>query len=648
MTTDRKFRPGPVDLPTWYAAATTNHARNRMLFEWLCDWRNLRPHDPQSLPPQRDALFEQLLKRPGLEGVLTVPSRAIRHENEYEPEGSPVRHDRTYGHRKVRMLLDADDIAAVLRNGDAFSNEAYNKLGSGTFLLGLDHETLRKRQRTAAAKALRYDPSTVTALAELAVAEAEPIWLRAPSFDLAQFAEQVALRFCSRLFGFATGDYPVLESALRGAYMALTHQILGRHFVSDPAPVAAARGPMAVLFTRACELIDEYQRYPTMSPQTLPTGVDLRTDKVPGFEPAMRRLGCLAREAGTLPEDDLSGEELGVIVVGVMSGVVGNVQAAVCSALHEFFRNGLVEALRGVARTYGEPSNELWPWIAEALRLNPPAAYLPRRVTEDFTLPGGVTLKRGEECVLSIVAALRAKGTAFVGSFDEEGKVKTPPPAPDPLIFGIDSGPDSGPLRHGLHSCIGDKLARPLISAIVRRVLLLRGLAEAFDPEDGTVVGLERRWGFTCKRYPLTCRLDRQHALNVSMRVKTPIALHAEALKAVIRAGAPRIETALLESRHIHFAWFEFIENDNRLVLHTVYDGLFESYIEHFALAVGELFDKIFEHIEDAPPMPVNKYPGAFIDLIRRNDRPVAEGYFFSAYPALEAEQIRRVLGVTP
>jgi hypothetical protein len=320
-----------------------------------------------------------------------------------------------------------------------------------------------------------------------------------------------------------------------------------------------------------------------------------------------------------------------VVVVGVMSGVVGNVQAAVCSALHEFFRNGLVERLRDSTK----PHKDLWPWIAEALRLHPPAAYLPRRVIAEFPLPGGAKLKPGDECLLSIVAALRSKGTAFAN----------PPPAEaDPLIFGLDAGPSP----HGLHSCIGNMLARPLITEIVRRVLLLRGLAEALDPEDGTVVGLERRWGFTCKRYPLTCRRDRQHALNVSMRVKTPVAVHAEALKAVIRAGAPRIETALLESRHIHFAWFEFIENDHRLVLHTVYDGLFESYIEHFALAVGELFDKIFEHIEDAPPMPVNKYPGAFIDLIRRNDRPVAEGYFFSAYPAAETAQIRRVLGLKP
>ncbi|SHM62666.1 hypothetical protein [Rhizobacter sp. OV335] len=635
MTTNRKFRPGSVEkgLPTWSDAQATDYVRNRMLFDWLCDWRDLRPHDPQSLPAQRDALFEALLKRSDLKGVLTFRSRAIHHLSEYEPKDSLAGEDPTFGHKNVHLVMRAEDIAFVLRNeGKAFSNEAYNKLGSGTFLLGLDDEKMRRRQREAAKVALGYSGSTVSQLAALAFDEAAPISLRAPHFDLAELAEQAALRFCSRLFGFATGDYPLLEKALRGAYMALTHQILGRHFVSDPVPLAVARDAMGLLFARSCELIDEYQR----DPENLPTGVDLRIDLVHGFDPAMQ---LLARDAG-----DLSGEELGVMVVGVMAGMVGNVQAAVCSALYEFFRNGLVEPLRNKLRDKEDPL-DLWPWIAEALRLNPPAAYLPRRVTADIELPGKARLAKNNECVLSIVAALRAEGTVFQGAFDGKGEVSTKPPAEaHPLIFGLDGGPSP----HGLHSCIGNMLVRPLVSEIVRRVLLLRGLAEAIDPEDGTVAGLERRWGFTCKRYPLSCRLDRQHALNVSMRVKSPIAVHAEMLRLVIRAGAPRIEWALRESRHIHFAWFEFIENDNRLVLHTVYDGLFESYIEHFALAVGELFDKIFEHIEDPPPMPVNKYPGAFIDLIRRNDRPVAAGYFFSAYPAAETAQIRRVLAIEP
>ena len=44
----------------------------------------------------------------------------------------------------------------------------------------------------------------------------------------------------------------------------------------------------------------------------------------------------------------------------------------------------------------------------------------------------------------------------------------------------------------------------------------------------------------------------------------------------------------------MHFAWFELIEGDTVLVLHTVYDGTFSAYIQDFALRVGDLFDALF------------------------------------------------------
>ena len=58
--------------------------------------------------------------------------------------------------------------------------------------------------------------------------------------------------------------------------------------------------------------------------------------------------------------------------------------------------------------------------------------------------------------------------------------------------------------------------------------------------------------------------------------------IHAETLKAVIRYGAPLIEQALAKARHVHFAWFVFLEQDTKLALCTVYDGDFDAYIEEF------------------------------------------------------------------
>ena len=110
----------------------------------------------------------------------------------------------------------------------------------------------------------------------------------------------------------------------------------------------------------------------------------------------------------------------------------------------------------------------------------------------------------------------------------------------------------------------------------------------------------------------------------------------------VVVSVAHRIEEALRASRHVHFAWFELVEGDTVLVLHTVYDGPFDAYIQHFALRVGDLFDTLFECIDNPPPMPVRRFPNEFVAHIQRYDRRPAMGYLFSAYPRTEVARIVR------
>ena len=217
------------------------------------------------------------------------------------------------------------------------------------------------------------------------------------------------------------------------------------------------------------------------------------------------------------------------------------------------------------------------------------------------------------------------------------------PRGDDPLVWGL---PPGGP-----HHCAGAALAWPLIVEIVRQVMCLPGLAQRLDAEDASVIGLDKTWGFICESYPLVHRRDRrvaQASLNVAMRLKAPVRDNADRVREVIRAGAPRIEEALREARHVHFAWFELIEADTVLVLHTVYDGPFTAYIQDFALKVGEVFDALFACIENAPPSPVDKFPDEFVAHIQRYDRAPAMGYFFSAYPRSEVAQIIRDDRVLP
>jgi hypothetical protein len=299
---------------------------------------------------------------------------------------------------------------------------------------------------------------------------------------------------------------------------------------------------------------------------------------------------------------------------------VGNVQAAACIAVKALFAS---ESLRrkALALALGErnglPTANFRAWqqlLVGPLRANPPIPYLPRlQVDAD-----------GKK----VAEVLLALGGGTAGRAGEED---------DPLVWGLP--------EDARHCCAGRALAWPLIVEIVRQVISLPGLAQALDPEDASVRGLKKRRGFACTSYPLTHRRDRHRAqtsLNVAMRIRPPVRENADRLRSVIRSGAPRIERALRESNHVHFAWFEVIEADTVLVLHTVYDGPFGAYLQHFALQAGDLFDLLFEYIEDPPPMPVHKFPNEFVAHLLRYDRAPATGYFFSAYPRSEVARIVR------
>ena len=500
----------------------------------------------------------------------------------------------------------------------------------------------------------------------------------------------------------------------------------------------------------------------------------------------------MAGTAGTPGEEKTyGGTDLAAIVTGLIAGTVGNVVGAVCLALQCFFEcpSRLKKAQDAAAQGWLKDGHragddvDLTPFIWEALRLNPPVAYLPRRSTRLLVF-NGIEIPAGSELVIAVGAATRDQPANWArpDSFDETSCARLGIPY-DPLIFGGIPG-------SFLHQCLGQHVAMPLVTHIVRQVLMLPGLAEAINPRNGQRFGLTRQWGYHCLSYPLTYHrfellrhsplllvmdlkaptqqhaqtvrgllqllqptltqalqgsghvhfasflllendtrlalfafIDQdindhlpnlardlgpvlepllphirhapplpvkdhpwefaeavrrfniapvgdyvfsaypnaglamirhqfanaparvgaaQHPLLVSMPVKPPTAVHAEKLKRVIQVGAPRIEKMLRESKHVHFACFVLLENDSQLMLLTVFDRGFDPYVEHFALQVGSLFDRLFEHMVHAPPMPVDEFPQDFVKLIRRFNQSPEANFFFSAQPNAEAAQIQR------
>lgn len=598
------------------------HERTQRLFDWLKD------------DEERSRFYAWLLQSPR-RGTLAFDSRSA-----LELDPAPSQDPPQLGGAVTVTLVGArDDVEQVLADADgSFSNAAYRTLGSGSFMLGLDpsapaaqdgaaqaalHAEQQRRADDALA-AIGADGLRFDRLAQLAVADAFTAGLARPSFDLAMLAEEIGLRYGALLFGFGAQDHALLRQTMAAAYRGLNHLMLGRHFVGEPGTLPAARLALGALATRADALMAEYARL-ARRPEPPPADYLPHPERrrwPEGVEPpSARGLGddfVPLLKAWALAPGRLAGGQLGSLAAGMLAGIVGNVQASVCTA---------VDALIDQPETCCAP-DRIGAAVGAALAARPPAPFLPRVVAKDVTLRGsGLRLAAGQQLILCLGAATADRASC--------------PPAPmavDPLVFGMTArGPAA---RHG---CLGARAIWPLLCHATQQVLALPGLARRIDAVDGTPLKLEKRWGFGAESLPLQYRRERrlvQQPLQVIMRIRTPVATNAAILRRLVADAAPRVQRALDDARHVHFAWFQFVDGDTALALQTVYDGDFDAYVQHFALKVDDIFDQLFEYLEDAPPRPVGEHVEAFVETIRRFHRPPLGGYFYSAYPRTETWRV--------
>src|SRR6185369_11882743 len=150
--------------------------------------------------------------------------------------------------------------------------------------------------------------------------------------------------------------------------------------------------------------------------------------------------------------------------------------------------------------------------IWEALRLNPPAAFLPRRMKKHVNL-GGTDIEKDSVVLVAVGGATRDCKNAPDDFRPDRGD-------PDPFIFG-------GPPTSGfIHQCVGAHLAMPLATHIVRQVLRLPGLALSLDARTAQPLRLEKLWGIMCQKFPLEFQRDgvlTQSPLIVIMNVRAPV-----------------------------------------------------------------------------------------------------------------------------
>jgi hypothetical protein len=127
-----------------------------------------------------------------------------------------------------------------------------------------------------------------------------------------------------------------------------------------------------------------------------------------------------------------------------------------------------------------------------------------------------------------------------------------------------------------------------------------------------------------------------QTPLTCIMPIKSPESY--QALVKLLAHAKPQIDAALDGVKTVHFARFVFLENNTQLAIITTFDGSFEDYISDFAHHIGPIFDMLFEHIAEPPPLPVKKDTEAFIKWVDAHD--VKHAGFYSAYPSLKVVDI--------
>ena len=591
------------------------------------------------------------------------------------PRGAPEPGER----RHACIVADPAQVAEVLVNAKSFSSVPYAALGGGRFMLALDPAPAQgreggehTRQRTYVVELLQQSPEQeLRRLAKAAVAQAAVAGLQQHRFDLAELSEHIAARFCMLWFGFGIQDLLLIQKVAAGGYLALVQQIVGRHFMPVQGELSTeAAAALDRLGKRTGELLLDYFRIEAQRPSATRDAAAPDTPDAPrdagvwpkgvaspaniGFPSDWAPL--LKRMAGA--PGDFSISELVTIVLGLLVGTVGNVQASVCLVMRQILSGedeglALKEAVEKAVETAAKTAEEnerdvqaLQRLVAQALARTPPVPFIPRRANCKTKI-GDSEIDADTEVLLWLgPAAGSPAGSAGEAQATAQVRQKADAPAvaaDETRPFGAAVRKKARSTAQAPHACPGKDAALVLVTEAVRMLARLPSLAQALDPDTGKAIGLKQRWGFACESYPLTYeRMSRvlQQPLIVIMPIKSPVAEHAEKLARIISLGAPRIEQALRESRIVHFAWFEFLDQGRQLALRTVYDFRFRDYLEYFALRVGDLFDQLFEHLEGAPPLPVSQNVDAFIEVIRARNGTPAQGYFFSAYPQARTSQI--------
>jgi hypothetical protein len=149
---------------------------------------------------------------------------------------------------------------------------------------------------------------------------------------------------------------------------------------------------------------------------------------------------------------------------------------------------------------------------------------------------------------------------------------------------------------------------------------------------------------------PAAVRKPVQNPLTLVMKIKSPEDFQElEARIRQIQSAPPErnpIWIALDKLKMVHFARFVFLESNTKLAIITTYDGSFEDYLNEFIDEIGNVFNALLQHMDEAPPLPIQQNRDAFHQYIKAHDLGCIQP-FYSAYPQATVLDIQAALDET-
>ena len=106
--------------------------------------------------------------------------------------------------------------------------------------------------------------------------------------------------------------------------------------------------------------------------------------------------------------------------------------------------------------------------------------------------------------------------------------------------------------------------------------------------------------------------------LNLNLELKDPRQMPD--LLRLLRSLEDEIRFRMKRLNSVHFARFLPTRGNTVLQVITEFDGRIDDYLLDFVIVVGDIFNAILGFIRDAPPLPIQRNPDAFIDFVRRNN----------------------------